>query len=67
MARTMMLYQTSQFEHREIASKFYSYTSLSAEYDIAAKLTEACAGKCFIVILDNDGTPVRSIDFEVEV
>ena len=62
MARTMHLYETSKFEHKEKAYKHYVYTSLSAEYEIAARLCKECTGERFIVILDSDGAPVKTLD-----
>lgn len=62
MGRTMTLYETSRFEHKEKHSVHYQYISLSAEYEIAAKLGKECTSECFIVIIDNDGAPIKSLD-----
>lgn len=63
MARTMMLFQTSEFEHREIDKKFYDYVSISQEYELAHKMRDLHNRGDFVIILGNDDEPIRSIDF----
>ena len=62
MTRTMSLYETRQFEHKEVRRIYYKYTSLSVEYEIAHRLGKECDGDCFINILDGDGFPVKSLE-----
>jgi hypothetical protein len=63
MTNTAILYQSLRFEHREVARKFYEYVGPQPEGKFLDHLKAESPAPGFIVILDDDGAPIKSLPY----